>query len=481
MPAPGDLIFAFVLLFVLIGGRHALFNDPGTLWHYRLGRDIVATGAVPRWDTLTYTHAHEPWVDQSWAFDVALALVVDHAGWSSAAALTALLLAVVYRALGRGLIRDRISPIVAVYVTMAMAAIGCIHFLIRPHIVTLAFVYLTFRICQKQHECGGWTVAWVPVLTAILANVHGGFLALPGIVLTAALAHASSGTWDEDRRRNVFKFVVAFLACVLGALLNPYGWELYHHVYRLLVGSGVTALIQEYEPAPFGKPEVRVLEIVLLALLALPAFVSRRVNRYHLVHLLVWLHLGLTHIRNVPLFAFAAAPALAALVEGLPLTFRSAWTRPRPRSLWIPALLAGLLALLVLRVKLGGFAPNKWPLSAIATLNRQPTAAHLFNELDWGGLVAAGLDPPRLSYVDDRFELLGKEGIIEYVEALAGGPTWDVVRDRERIGLVWVKPDSGLARRVAKDSDWSELFRDSTSVLFARRALELPVMASSHP
>jgi hypothetical protein len=191
--------------------------------------------------------------------------------------------------------------------------------------------------------------------------------------------------------------------------------------------------------------------------------------------------LGLTHIRNVPLFAFAAAPALATLVDGLPLTFRSAWAQKRPRSLWIPAFLSALLAMLVLRVNLCGFDTAKWPLTAIATLNRQPEASRLFNELEWGGLVAADLQPPRLSFVDDRFELYGKKGIVEYLEALSGGPTWDEVRDRDRVDLVWVKPDCGLAKRVSHEPGWTELFRDATSVVFGRNATAGHVMASSDP
>ncbi|MGC8641675.1 MAG: hypothetical protein ACP5XB_17550 [Isosphaeraceae bacterium] len=480
IPAPGDPVFALVLLIVLIGGRNRLFNDPGTLWHLRLGRDILATGTVPQFDTLTFTHAHEPWVDQSWAFDVTLALVVDHGGWPAAAALTALLLAAVYSALARGLIRDGISPVVSVIVTLLMAAIGCIHFLVRPHIITLALVYLTFRICQKQHERGGWSVAWVPVLTAIVANVHGGFLALPGIVATAAVAHAVSGPWDQVRRQNVTRFVLVFLASLLAALINPYGLDLYRHVYQLLVGSGVTGLIQEYQPAPFGTPETQVLEIVLLAFMALPALVSRKVDRYHLVHLLVWLHLALTHLRNAPLFAFAAAPALATLADGLPITFRSWWTGPQRRSIWAPALATALLAMVAFHVNLGGFDRGKWPFSALATLNRQPPEKHLFNDLEWGGLVAAETRPVHPSFVDDRFEIFGKAAIVEYIEALSGGPTWDVVRDRDRIELVWVRPDCGLAKRVANDEGWTELFRDSTSVLFGRKTAE-QLLTSSHP
>src|SRR3954470_21591161 len=101
-----DLVFGVVLVTVLIGGRTGLLNDPGTFWHLHLGREIVRTGAVPRVDTLTYTRQSTPWVDQSWAFDAALAAVVDHAGWSAAIALAALGLAALYASLARDLLRD---------------------------------------------------------------------------------------------------------------------------------------------------------------------------------------------------------------------------------------------------------------------------------------------------------------------------------------------------------------------------------------
>ena len=226
-------------------------------------------------------------------------------------AFTAVLLAIVYAAMASGLVRDGIAPVVAVVVSLLMAAIGCIHFLVRPHIFTIALVYLTLRVCQKQHERGRWVVAWVPVFTFILANLHGGFLALPVIVATAAFGHAISGPWDEGRRRNVMRFALALVASCLAAIVNPYGFDLYRHVGHLLVSSGVTSLIEEYQSAPFGKPEARVLEMAVLALVGLPAIVGARVDRYHLAHVLVWLHLALTSIRNAPLFALAAAPALA--------------------------------------------------------------------------------------------------------------------------------------------------------------------------
>ncbi len=471
VPGPGDVVFAVVVALILIGGRHGLFNDPGTPWHLRLGREILATGTVPRHDTLTFTRSGTPWVDQSWGFDVLLAISVNHGGWSAVIALTAVGLAGLYTAMARGLVRDGISPLVAVVVAILTVAIGSIHFLIRPHLFTFAFVYLTLRASQKQHERGRWGIFLVPLYTAILANLHGGFLALPVIVATAGIGHAVSGTWDTPRRRNLLKFAAAFGASCLAALANPYSIGLYSHVVTLLISSGVTSLIVEYQPAPFGKPDAQVLEWVLLALVGLPVVSSRRVGRYQLAHLLVWLHLALTSIRNAPLFALAAAPALASLLDGLPLSesMRRSWKRDGRASIW-PATATVVLAILVAaRVELGGYASEKWPLASVATLDRQPTSARLFHEQDWGGFLEAECRPIRRSYLDDRFELFGKEAIVEYVDVLTGGPAWDKVRDRDRIDLVWLRPDRGLARRLLKERDWTILHRDPVSILFARR------------
>src|SRR5262249_1809899 len=155
----------------------------------------------------------------------------------------------------------------------------------------------------------------------------------------------------------------------------------------------------------------------------LPALSSSRLNRFQLCHMLVWLHLALTSIRNAPLFAMVAAPTLATLIDGLPLTVRSAWRRAGRPPLF-PLLAAyAVLIMVMVGVTLGGFDRKRWPLGALGALNREPTVTRLFHEQDWGGLIAAECRPARPSYLDDRFELFGKEAILEYIDVLSGGPT----------------------------------------------------------
>ena len=56
----------------------------------------------------------------------------------------------------------------------------------------------------------------------------------------------------------------------------------------------------------------------------------------------------------------------------------------------------------------------------------------------------------RRSYLDDRFELFGKEAILEYIDVLTGGPVWDTVRDRDKIEMVWLRPDRGLGETATE-------------------------------
>ncbi len=128
--------------------------------------------------------------------------------------------------------------------------------------------------------------------------------------------------------------------------------------------------------------------------------------------------------------------------------------------------MTAVLVLVMSGVKLGGFDQKKWPIAALDALNRQHVAARLFHEQDWGGLIAAECNPARRSYLDDRFELFGKQAILEYVDVLSGGPAWDTVCDRDKIEMVWLRPDRGLAKRLRKDSGWSIVYQDKVSILF---------------
>jgi hypothetical protein len=231
----------------------------------------------------------------------------------------------------------------------------------------------------------------------------------------------------------------------------------------------VTGLIDEYQPMPFGKPTARVFEWVLLALVGLPSLTGRKIGRYDLTHGLVWLHFALGSIRNAPLFGLAIAPALSRQFDGaLSGGIEGERSARRDRPWFGVAASLGVIAVALCGWGPGRFDRLKWPLDALAVLNDQPTGARLFHEQDWGGLVEAESSPRRRSFVDDRFELFGRQAIVDYLAMLEGGPTWDEQQKVHDFGMVWVRPKRGLARRLDGDPSWRVVHRDDVSVLFVR-------------
>ena len=454
---------------LLIGGPPCPAQRSGNALAPAAGPRDPRHGRRAPFDTLTFTREHASWVDQSWGFDVLLALIVDSWGWPAAIGLASLGLAMLYAAVARGLIRDGTSPVVAVVVALLVTAISSIHFLIRPHLFTFAFVYLTFRACQKQHEngrLGGRAGAdlhgrageparrlrgaagrsWRRPRSATPSRARG---------MPRAAQRASSSRWPRRHVR-------------VAALANPYGFGLYRHVGNLLVSSGVTSLITEYQPAPFGKPEAQVLEWVLLAFIGLPVVSARRIDRYQLAHVLVWLHLALTSIRNAPLFALAAAPALATLLDGLPLAMRTSWKRDDRPSIWPAAATLGVLMLIMSGVNLGGFNKTKWPFGRAP--RAEPSAdGHPALSRTGLGRPDRGRVPAGAAVVRRRpLRAFRQGGDPRICRRLTGGPVWDTVRDRDRIEMVWLRPDRGLAKRLLKEPGWAVLYRDKVSILFRR-------------
>lgn len=468
-PGAVEVTFGIVLAVGLVAGRHGFLNDPGTYWHDRLGRELLQAGHLPRVDELSFTRLGAPWVDQSWGFDALLAAIVGRWGWGGAVAATAVGLAWIYGTLTRGLIRAGASPFAATAATLAAAGIGAIHFHARPHLFTFAFVLGTLSLCRAYHERKGRSIWLVPFLMVAWANLHGGFLAGPLIVATAAVGHAISGPWDAGRRRGVITLVAVAALSTITPLLNPYGLGLYRHVVGLLVTSRVTDLIREYNPVRFGEAESRLLELVVLSLIALPAFGKARPSRYEQAHVVVWLHLALTSIRHAPLFALAAAPTLARLIDGVRPVVEDGALASKRWPAW-PALasLAVLLAV-ALGIIPGGPNPATWPIAALPALDREPADARVFHEQDWGGFFEDFSRPARLAYIDDRFELWGRAPVLEYLAALEGGEGWEAVRERSAITHAWLRPSRGLARQLLGDPRWEVVRRDEVSILFRRK------------
>jgi len=114
------------------------------------------------------------------------------------------------------------------------------------------------------------------------------------------------------------------------------------------------------------------------------------------------------------------------------------------------------------------FSEKKWPIRAVEALNRQSSGGRTFHDLSWGGYLIFFTNPSRKVFIDDRFELYGRELVQAYRNALAAGPVWEQLLGKYEFRYVLVSPRAPLADLLRGKDGWKVIHADATAVLLAR-------------
>jgi MFS family permease len=465
---------AAVVLVLIAALSFVRRTDPDYWWHLRAGRDILATGSLPRVDLYSHTMAGQPWVAHSWLWEVVLALVADTAGYAGVSALLAgLLLAsfgLLYRLLrARGLVEWAAAALVLLGALMSVQTLTA-----RPHAVTYLGVITTLWLLEWWRRGQARRLWWMLPLLALWANVHGGYA-----IGLAVLGLALAGEWLEARlagRPARLRTLAAVLAGgLVAASLNPQGPAIHLFAAGFLSReSAMQRYIQEWASPDFHDWPGMAFAVGLV-LLALTGLRPARIGWPAALVALAFAWLGLQSVRHVPLFALGGLPALAAgLAAWPPLA-----ARPRPPEppafaavnwLAVAIIAAGAATVLLSQplAQVGREPLEEWyPQAARAYLERARPAGPLFNYDGWGGyLIARAPDYP--VYIDGRTDLYGVALAEEYRRTVRLEPGWRETLDRRGIRLVLVRREQALASALRDDPGWRLVLEGEVEALFER-------------
>ncbi|HLX76606.1 MAG TPA: hypothetical protein VKR26_17795 [Terriglobales bacterium] len=509
MPSIADVIFLLLLLALTYGGlQQRLLGDAGTGWHIRAGQQMLATHAIPRQDSFSYTMPGHPWFAWEWLYDLAAGIIYSRMGLNGVVFLSALLIAGTFAGLFRKAVaRNRYPLIAAVLVVLAIFA-SSIHFLARPHLFTWVFTLIFWNILESATAPGSTRTLrrlyWLPALMLLWVNLHGGFLvglALVGLYFLGALwetlaAHEPSGraTAKIAARR---LGMVGLLAGV-ATFFNPYGYGLWLHIHAYLGSRFYMNNIQEFlSPNFHGAAEKFFAALLLLSLLGLA------VNRSHLraSHLLVILfsvYFGLYAARNIPiasiLLVLSVTPLLAGAVEragsaeelaprarNLFLRWKNFAARMARTELGLRGHLLPLAAVVITFVvclqggRLGArplvrahFDGKRFPVAAADFLAARGIRSQVFNPDYWGGYLIYRLGPGYKVFMDDRHDFYGEPFVRDYIKLKDIQPGWQEVLDKQKVNWVLIPPEWTLSNALKELPQWRVLYDDHRAILFAR-------------
>jgi hypothetical protein len=381
--------------------------DPDLFWHLRVAEQLRHEGVGPIVDTLSYNSTRAPWTPYSWLAELFMEWSWRTLGWQSAVAWECACTIAVVTLIALcclELTGDADDRRLACAVATAVGAVFAIPYLaFRPVTFAIVILGVTAWLLLRDRRCGERSRAvWLVIpLTALCTNVHLAAVVAPiwvGCLLLGAMRERKSA------RRYAVMLAATAIACLLTPMLpGALRTGVYYLASDVMVARGNIA-----EIGPVGWPLLIIAGGVFAAVI-----VNRRRFRlgewiWLMVTALMMLRMG----RFAPMFAFIAAPLLAA---SLPRMRDEILARRA-----VVAVLAIALGAATIRIVLG--FPHNVPLerwlnrrgpayptesAAWVEQNITPRApvGRLINEFNSGGYLAWRLGPKYQVFVDGRTQV----------------------------------------------------------------------------
>jgi hypothetical protein len=472
------LVFGVVLFSLSIFAfNQRLLDDPDTYWHIETGRWIWVEYKFPRFDIFSHTALGQPWTNMEWLSQIILFFLYELLGWHGVVMVTALAIALTFVLL-YWLLARRLRATVALGISAVSFIFASYHFLARPHLLSypiiVVWVAALARACEESRRPSLWLL---PLIT-LWANLHGGFTL--GLVLAAGFGfEATVAAPAADRRRIATEWSAFWLGALAAGCITPYGYQYVLETYNVL--NLGTVLQQNGEWRPMNADNEFIHEAILLILLGLALTCGVKIRFPRVLLVVGILHLGLKHVRGLPMVALTWPFMLAG-----PLQTQFAFLRPAtdPWPLFgvrksgpLSAMLS-VAAVAVVIVILGATytrlrpdvvpSPNISPRAAVDYVLREKVGGPVLNDFDFGGyLIFRGIK----TFIDGRTLPFGKQFAVAYFEAIQvqNLAKLDQMADTYKVTWTLTRPGTTMAYHFDHSPRWRRAYADNVAVVHVRR------------
>ena len=495
MPSISDLIFMGLLgTLVFTPLSIKLLGDAGIGWHIRNGQQILATHAIPRFDSFS-SSLWQPWFAWEWLYDIVVGKLEAWCGLNGVVWFTAIVIAAVFAWMFRLAVARGANLVLALLLTLLAMSASMIHFLARPHVWSWLFALAWFWILDATERDGlqrqRARYLWVLPLSMLLwVNVHGGFFL--GFVLLGIYWLGSLWTWlttKETRLEDSLQKIASGqrvrqltgvgLLSIAASFVNPYGWNLHAHIYSYLSNRFLMDRIEEFQSPNFhGIAQKCFLALLLIAIAAL-ATRGRKLRLSEILVLLFAVYAGLYASRNI-----AVSSILLVLIVGPLLPSLKAWGFVQRMSavdgqqrghLWPIFATAVVLLIAANGGRVGSsqwmnahFDPKRMPIEAVNYLQQGRVKAPILSPDYWGGYLIYRLNPHNKVVIDDRHDLYGEQFLRLYLKMIHVEPGWDEFLKLHGVSCLLLPRNAALATVMSQTSEWKPIYSDDVAIVFMK-------------
>lgn len=492
LPDVGDILYICIMQVLLFARPSYLFQDCSIGWHLAAGQFILDHHKIPHTDIFSYSFPDKPWVPYEWFFDLVAAILTNLGGFNLLAVFCASIIAFVFvktydwqRSAGASLGIATLISIIGIFAS-------AVHWLARPHIVTfLCFaIYLSvLRKFERSTISGARMVIALSLTMLLWVNCHPAFPLGLVLICINILSSLLSGANKEK-----LKFLFLALATT-GAttLCNPNFFDLHLYILNYLKGTGILANTEEYlSPVFHGNIHAFCLELLIFTLIfALYKYKGPEKISLNSVFTSVFtLHLALSAVRNIPIFALAVSPLIGFLLQRkndatseeahsnktfakLQNSFAEFDQQEKHSKKRILSIVYTILVICLAFTPMmkTGFNPETTPSKTFEYIDKNLRPAQVgdsgFNLDNWGGLLFYKLKMK--VFIDDRADFYGQDYYNKYGTIVQTEPGWQALLEQFKIKWILMPANAKLANALSNDPNWSMVEKDEASIIYRRK------------
>ncbi len=300
----------YVLAFVFLIVCFALFmtllfiKESDYFWHIKAGEYMWKNTLILKEDIFSWFLKGSYWMSHEWLFEVVLYGLKYlfgniHLFIYSFFTILSLLLILFFTNK-----TEYLKNLLFSLVWLVIFLIFCVYIQARPHMISFSFVavtiYLLYDLWKNEKSK---KIYWLPILTIVWANVHGGSSNLSYLF---CLVFAFFGLFKfsfikieakKISKKQLLKYLLVAALCIIVIPLNPHGFKMLSYPYLNIADSTMVNFITEWQPTTLNNTSNYIYFLLLIFICGVMLFSSKKIKLIDLALLGICTFLGLKSIR----------------------------------------------------------------------------------------------------------------------------------------------------------------------------------------
>lgn len=257
--------FVYALFLILLGIAYTskfftMDIDSDSLWHYKLGEDIVRTMSISTDNPYTFLEGTE-WVSHEWLYEVIFYLIINAGGFLAFCLMYAInkIFTYVLALKLNGTKNYVVYTIVFIFVMFVLPMNSGN----RPSEFSVYFILFMFYLYWNKSK---YKILWYIPLAVFIANFHGGFIIMMiAIDIILLLFDLIVDIYEHKFQSKKYygKQLLCLIVFVAACCINPSGPYMMSTIFKIS-GLSSTKYISEWQPLQCGYVDAVLLVFMLI-------------------------------------------------------------------------------------------------------------------------------------------------------------------------------------------------------------------------